>query len=416
MEALIERVQALSPRPLRGVRIVCVQHLLQTTGSLLESFVRLGCEPGNIHVLGKFYSTNKTVEHKLKDSFDVIDWRGDIPPGHYSTSIRKNIARLWSRVEARSRRTDQALIVLDDGGRCRQFFPSALSDRHPIAVEQTTSGLKWRRGGRWMSTIEVAGSAAKKTLESPAVTASIMRYVLPQLTYPTWGGAVGVVGLGTVGQDLAIRLASLGHEVNVYDKSSRPRDWMLRLRWCDSLMELFKASNVVLGCTGEDLLAHADWLHKLQGNRILASCSSEDIEFRSVLRRIRDSSAALNPLSAREVCLPNGSLTILRGGFPANFTGTPNSGPPDLIQVTRALLLAGVVQAAAASRSSVEMPRRIMLDPSAQALVSHEFLTARRGRLFRTQMQQGHALDVAWLAANSTGIRMATEIEASREE
>ena len=38
-------------------------------------------------------------------------------------------------------------------------------------------------------------------------------------------------------------------------------------------------------------------------------------------------------------------LRILRGGMVANFTGEANSGPRELIQMTRGLLLEAVIQA-----------------------------------------------------------------------
>jgi 3-hydroxyisobutyrate dehydrogenase and related beta-hydroxyacid dehydrogenases len=230
---------------------------------------------------------------------------------------------------------------------------------------------------------------------------------MPQLDGSNPNHRIGVIGLGTVGEDLARRLVAGGHSVNAYDKDRRLLGGLAGAYRCGSLRELFEASTYVLGCTGEDLLNGATWLSGLQGDRILASCSSEDVEFRSLLRRSAGS-AHLHPFKSVEIRLPHGSIKVLRGGFPANFTGAKNSGPIALIQVTRALLLAGVFQAARlVSGPFAGLPRRIMLDPELQAIVGRAFITRRRKRLLDPQSTS--VLDVDWVERHSTGIRLAAD-------
>lgn len=404
LEALIDHVQEIDRAPLAGMRLVCVQHLLETTGSLLESFVRLGCRPDHIHVLGKFYSTSSAVEAELKTAgFDIVEWQGQVRPGSFPAAIRKNIVRLWSRVQSQAGRDDRAVLILDDGGRCRQHCPASLRAGRVVGVEQTTSGLKRHRSRQWIPTVEVAGSAAKRTLEPPAVTASVMQYVVRQLKGASASSRIGVVGLGTVGEDLARRLAVRGFKVSFHDKNVDLRHAVKEAHWCGSLQALFASSDYILGCTGEDVLAGADWVKGIRGDKVLASCSSEDVEFRTLLRRPECTRSHLQPLTPVEVRFTNGSLTILRGGFPANFTGTRNSGPVPLIQVTRGLLLAGVLQAALLRlRTSSQLPRRIMLDPNLQALVAETFLTSQRRREFSASACEGVS-DRNWLVAHSTG-------------
>jgi S-adenosylhomocysteine hydrolase len=404
LETLLARFQENKSAPLAGVRMVCVQHLLDTTGSLLESFVRLGCHPANIHVLGKFCSSNPTVAARLKSAgFDVVDWQGQVQPGQFSKTIRHNIPALWSRAESRLKRSDRALLIMDDGGRCRQYCPLHFKFHNVVDVEQTTR-LKRHRNGHWIPTVEVAGSAAKRTLEPSAVTASIMRYVVPKLRGASPHSPIGVVGLGTVGADLANSLRKSGFTVAVYDKNPELRRTVNGAKWCGSLKEIFAASDYILGCTGDDLLLGADWVNSIKGDKVLASCSTEDIEFRSLLALLDRGYYSSGPLRSALIRLPKGSLKILRGGFPANFTGTKNSGPVSMIQVTRALLLAGVIQAAHLSRYAARnLPHRIMLDPQLQAVVARSFLHASRTRLIDPVRQD--VLDPNWLSARSTGVR-----------
>ena len=213
-----------------------------------------------------------------------------------------------------------------------------------------------------------------------------------------------MVGLGTVGRDIAQRLLREGRQVNVYDKDGAVQGLLPEARWRRTLRDLFESSRCILGCTGEDLLRNPDWLGDLRGDRILASCSSEDIEFRSLLRRFSGANRD-DPLGPIELPLRHGTLTVLRGGFPANFTGTKNSGPVSLIQVTRALLLAGVFQAAGLAVGPLrELPKRIMLDPELQAAVARAFVTPRRRRLFGPSATSVQGAD--WAAAHSTGERV----------
>jgi S-adenosylhomocysteine hydrolase len=404
LEALINHVQQTDRTPLAGLRLVCVQHLLETTGSLLESFVRLGCRPDHIHVLGKFYSTSSAVEADLKAAgFDIVEWQGRVRPGGFPAAIRTNIARLWSRAESQAGGDNSDVLILDDGGRCRQHCPASFRAGCVVGVEQTTSGLKKRHTGQWIRTVEVAGSAAKRSLEPPAVTASVMQYVIRQLRGASAGSRIGVVGLGTVGEDLARRLAARGFTVNVCDRNAVRHHLVKEAHRCRSLQALFMSSDYILGCTGEDILAGAGWVNAIRGEKILASCSSEDVEFRSLLKRPECMRSSSDPLGPVEIKLSKGSIKILRGGFPANFTGTRNSGPVPLIQVTRGLLLAGVLQAALPRiRMSSQLPRRIMLDPKLQALVAETFLTAPRRRNFSASVCD-RVFDRNWLAAHSTG-------------
>jgi S-adenosylhomocysteine hydrolase len=408
LEEFVEQIQRTSRAPLKGIHIICVQHLLETTGSLLDGFVRLGCRPSDIHVLGKLYSTSLVIEDRLRAAaFDVAPWQGKLRAGRFSEAMRQNVLMLWSRVESRLTPRDHTVLILDDGGRCRQFMPTTLFSRRIIGIEQTTSGLRRRRTTNRIPTVEVAGSAAKCILEPPAVTASIMRFIIPQLDGFNPNGAIGVIGLGTVGEDLVRKLVSKGRRVNVYDKSLTLRGRLPGVQWCNSLQKLFETSACILGCTGEDLLHDAGWLLSLKGDRVLASCSSEDVEFKSLLKHAPGVPHS-DPLGTVEIRLPRGSLKILRAGFPANFVGTKNSGPIALIQVTRALLLAGVLQAARlASRPPSELPGRIMLDPEFQAAIGRAFLTPRRRRLLGPHAAS--VLDAEWAAAHSTGIRLAAD-------
>ena len=46
--------------------IISVQHLLSSTGSMFDAFIRYGFESNNIYLTGKLYSTHSETKEKLK--------------------------------------------------------------------------------------------------------------------------------------------------------------------------------------------------------------------------------------------------------------------------------------------------------------------------------------------------------------
>jgi hypothetical protein len=121
---------------------------------------------------------------------------------------------------------------------------------------------------------------------------------------------------------------------------------------------------LIVGCTGEDALAGLEQGDSLAG-KTLASCSSEDIEFQSLLM---SNVPAVSHLADREIRVPDGTCLVLRGGFPINFDGARESLPSEQIQPTRGLLLSGVLQAIGCLRDEMA-PGTEMLSPELQQLV-----------------------------------------------
>src|SRR5262249_13289365 len=105
-------------RPLDNVAVICVQHLLETTGSLIEAMFRLGLQPQQTYVLGKIYSTNPGVQVRLKAlGVHVSDSEPMSDCGSYSDTLERDVERLWKRfLTGAASRRPRAVIVLDDGG------------------------------------------------------------------------------------------------------------------------------------------------------------------------------------------------------------------------------------------------------------------------------------------------------------
>ena len=413
---LLDRIASQVPGPrasLSGVTLVCVQHLLETTGSLIQTLVSLGLHPRNIYILGKAYSSNSSVEERLhRLGAHVVESGRQLRWGEYSTQLTEDVSRLWNHVAAgiEAQRPD-ALIILDDGGFCIKGMPPFRA-LPVVGIEQTMSGLALLDVPPPFPVIDVASSAAKQWIEPPmiseAVLARLQSYRLPD-------SPIGVVGFGNIGKAMTQTLSRIQSPILAFDENVGPEGESGTTVFCDSLGELFSKSATVFGCTGKDTLAGKGWWPQLTGERLLISCSSQDMEFRSILLSLNDGNHRLvsSQQLTSEVTIPlgQGRLRILRGGFPVNFDGSTESVPAADIQMTRGLLLGAILQAVSLIGSGHIRPLQTMLLPELQRLVVSEWIQIRASR--RTSFEPWlldrflHD-DLSWIANNSGGAHQET--------
>lgn len=91
---LPEQVRQLFP----NTGFVCVQHLLSTTGSLYETLVSLGAKPHNIYVLGKSYSTSRSVLTKLRGmGIHVLENNQQGRMIGFGSMFEHEVQGLWNR-------------------------------------------------------------------------------------------------------------------------------------------------------------------------------------------------------------------------------------------------------------------------------------------------------------------------------
>src|SRR5215475_980561 len=119
---LLEYVEELfdvrATQPLAGFSFLCVQHLLASTGALIESLSRCGADLSRMQIVGKGYSTNEAVLGTLRDSgIRVLNpaFRGtaDEP---YDAILVETVASALAHAQGESRPTARGILLLDDGG------------------------------------------------------------------------------------------------------------------------------------------------------------------------------------------------------------------------------------------------------------------------------------------------------------
>lgn len=387
--------------------LVCVQHLLETTGSLLEATLDLGFRPGAIFVLGKLYSTNTDVSTRLSAlginviSSQLPEWKGG-----FRESFREDCVRLWKHVALYcSDNAIERIVILDDGGHCLETAPVALTREYPtIGIEQTTSGVAIADQVA-LPVIQVATSAAKRVLEPHLIAHAVIARIqhLRSLS-ASRSLRCGVVGLGQIGNAIAHSLGAAGHSVVGFDSRL---DVDTITPTCATLNELILQSAFIFGCTGDDIFSGYDWSVSSSGKKQLISCSSEDREFRTLLRRSRQSVTSLEALLSTTVLDDNDvQWEILRGGFPVNFDGSTESVPSHDIQLTRFLLFAAIAETFKVDAREVRDGRAIALAPEIQRFGALRWLqlSPERAAKIRADERLGFQ-DLDWIAARSGGAR-----------
>jgi hypothetical protein len=176
---------------------------------------------------------------------------------------------------------------------------------------------------------------------------------------------------------------------------------------CESTAEVLERAQVVFGCTGTDVLQGAQGIGAAKGPRWLLSCSSEDIEFKQLLLAATQSRTAsrLAPFADIAVRLGRTEFVVANGGFPVNFDRTPESVASEAIQLTRGLLLTGIVQATSCANNRSQSNEFTQLSPLAQQLVVRTWLShfspASR-RIAPSVLQLFDSRE--WIAMNSGGL------------
>lgn len=355
-------------QPLEDFYLISVQHLLRSTGSLFEAIIKFGIKPQNIFVTGKIYSTHSETSIKLKKlGINVIDSTLPDKLGHYITFLEKDVKFMWKEL-IRVLTPGAKIIILDDGGFVLKNVPAIVLTKYKVfGIEQTTSGIRLQKSFKNFPVIHVATSAAKRIIEPPIVSEAI-KIQLGKKIKDLKPKVVGIIGYGHVGKAVAEEFKKQ-YKIFVYDidKEKEVRNHE-QICFCKTKNELYFQSDVIIGATGQDV-SELKWLQESNGNKTLISVSSGDIEFNKILKECGSQliDKLETPLQDLRIKTSDGNiLRILRGGFVANFTGKPDSSPGYIIQVTRGLLFAAVIQIIDESEKLFKSQGPIILNPTLQ--------------------------------------------------
>lgn len=337
--------------------LIAIQHLLASNGSLLEVLNGLGLSYDRMFVLGKVYSTNRVVYDELKrrgvhcHPFGIAE-----PPIEFEVDYREQLATAALELLDDAKQSlatlagDKTLLVVDDGGVLIGTVHSQafILDARIVAVEQTRSGAEYIRAlpGLAFLVVDVAESPTKLQDESPYIAASIVAHIQKRIGATANKHAL-VVGYGAIGKRVARQLKPQVKSLAVYDRIDVAADEIVTL---PSLNQALRECDVIVGCVGRAWLP-ADYAALLRDGVVLASGSSSNTEFLGLrlAGSQRGAAGASGPFqnvhSDYSFHLENGIGWVLNAGFPVNFDGSKDPIAPHTIELTRRLMLSGILQA-----------------------------------------------------------------------
>ena len=322
--------------------IVVHTHLLPNSFSFFRHLASL-VDFGKIFILEKPYSTvDKTYKDLVKSGCEMVQVKIDAGMP-YEFAVKKSTDILWSKIiEERKNGEFKKLLIIDDGGDLWTSIPWDSLNGVPIAgVEQTQRGItRVENHIKIPPIVSVASSGIKKLVESQFIGSSVVDK-LQEKAVLIEKKRVGILGMGSIGQAAAKSLNALGFKVKFYDPNVQKNALGLASS-CPSMDDLLNSSDIIIGTTGKDSLKGIAF-DRVFGNKILASVSSSDIEFASLLKLAKPIE---NAFETREVLLhDNLVFEILNGGYPLNFDREKNATADEDIVLTWCLMYIGAMQA-----------------------------------------------------------------------
>lgn len=343
--------------------IIACQHILGTTFDLFEELFEKGLKPENVFLIGKCYSTNKDIfdlfqkknVHISKDSFAFDSHIS------FDEQFQQNIEKFFKNVQfSVDLKSFERIVILDDGGYLTALSNDFLKGFQNITgVEQTTSGYEKIKNLKLNFPIfNIARSKAKLEIEAPFIAEVAVNKIEEYLRkYRIENPNILVVGVGYIGAAISAILKE-DYKVSGCDIIQQKCDFNGDYK--SHLSEF----DLIIGATGAFAIQPGEFGNLKQG-ALLASLSSSDREFSAVyLRQLKPKTK-----DCHKDIEVNGSI-LLNCGFPVNFNdGGQHSVSPEKIQLTRALLLAGIFEGVAKNFSN----NLVELDLSLQNKIIREF-------------------------------------------
>lgn len=326
---------------LKNVKIIGVQHILDTTVSMFDSLFDYGLIPANVYLLGKCYSTNESSFNKLikrgvNVSLGSYEYDSHISFDHvFEKNINTMIADFIESL-SKSGSTD-LIIVLDDGGKCLLQINNLYKGSIPIVgIEQTTDGINTIiKHSINFPVISVARHPLKLQYESPMIAQAIIEKILEHLPSSNLlSKSCLIIGGGAIGLEIYKKAAVFFEKIDIYDLNSE-----LSTLTSKKLEEILPNYDCIIGCTGQKTISNDLYRHLRKGV-ILISASSSDREFDALQIRKQ-----IERHSNCHLTINTKDITLLNGGFPVNFDGAEENIDPYLIQFTIALMTSAIMQA-----------------------------------------------------------------------
>jgi hypothetical protein len=314
------------PHNVKGVYLLCCQHLLEPQMHMFDELIRFGFSPEKILILGKAYSTNGEILFEL----NKMGIRA-IQPAFSGTAFdeehKNNCRTLMEMVPSNA-----GCVLLDDGAELINLFLE--SGRKPgFAVEQTSSGFRKLEGKTLLfPVLNVARSTTKLVQESPLIARHAferIRKYFEDKAIPK--PKILIVGLGPIGEALREVFGENAYDVSGFDIKDGHVDLVANIT--------SQRSDVIIGATGTSILNIKELEGLPQDKQVyLISMSSSDREFPVAFCR--------EGKTETHIDITYRNLTFVNNGFPISFMGNRLESTPVEMEKTMCLLGGAVMYGA----------------------------------------------------------------------
>ncbi|MHA7840811.1 MAG: NAD(P)-binding domain-containing protein [Gammaproteobacteria bacterium] len=365
-------------KPLENTLVLGIQHLLETTGDMLQV---MKDDLGLKHAIlaGKSYSTHlPTVDRIKKMGFQVLDSAKEYPLclQDFDLEMDQKALRIWLEAfnQIKEHKFDQ-FIIIDDGTHVIRSTPGKLFNglqNKPdsvVGIEQTKGGANGGANNysKFLSypfpRIHVGGSYVKNCVEYSHVADVALKHIIrhaEQHVNPDdiIKQTVGIFGYGSLGKELVRSLSEKGFSVNVYDTDKSKLAELIKtplpnVDITDHPSALVSSNDIIIGATGQDVSALEGVMAAFTTSKtpkLVYSTGSGAYEFATLLTQaqLQLNRQYKTPDPLTDVVYKNKNtvnIIVARSGCPMNFQNTAHSVPPEYIWPTRAALLGAVLTA-----------------------------------------------------------------------
>jgi diadenosine tetraphosphate (Ap4A) HIT family hydrolase len=335
--------------------------LLMEVGKLPRDHPRIVAQSGDLVVFPSL--------GELEDGHLLISPRYHVTSMlHLTAADREELVKEMHRIRETYRGAHGHYPIFFEHGnptRQQEGFANCIEHAHLHALPSNSATVELTARGAYayqllehaIPIVDTGRSELKKSIESPLIAESMVRRLLqeiedlePDLTC----FAPCVVGKGAIGGAIVDYLKSIGMNVRYFDLDEDRSSGF-------TLEALSKRSSAILSSTGKGI----NWLHCLKSagrSLVFVNCGSSDVEFQLwQLNRLSYDEPLITKVANPEspwrgpvhVTFKDKTAVFLNGGFPINFDGSEDPIPARKIQLTRAALMAGAIQASRATSRGV---------------------------------------------------------------
>jgi adenosylhomocysteinase len=271
------------------VLVIYVLHFLKDLITFIDQFQSAGCDPKDMYFLVKTYDYPE--KGKLVEYFQDKGCKVFVPKDSMEKTFNNMTAEILMECMKRSKSENKKVVIVEDGGyfapliHTEKFIET--TDRCYGVVEQTTKGYRrdFEIKNPKFPIVSIATSKLKIFLEAQEVAATLEENIVNTLRKYNSDRTLNnhkalILGYGTIGQKLADALFNKKISISVYDTDpfKRLSAELNKFNVLENLDDLSKF-HIIIGVSGEPSLKDATAFWGLEHNVILASGSSERLEF-----------------------------------------------------------------------------------------------------------------------------------------